>query len=50
MPPCRAAMNKLAEGLGWAMGQWAFDGRKNMYSAFTHLVPNNTLVHQASSA
>ena len=39
-------MNAVAAGLGWPMGQWAFDGRKNMYSPFTQLVPGDALVRQ----
>ncbi|GAB4819183.1 hypothetical protein N2152v2_006229 [Parachlorella kessleri] len=42
----RAAMAAVAAGLGWPQGHWAFDGRKNMYTAFTNLVPDNALTRQ----
>lgn len=46
---CRAAMQAMAKEMNWKAGSWAFDGRANMYTADTSVVPNDMVEREVET-
>ena len=46
---CRLVIAQLAQDSRWPVGQWAFDGRKNIYTP-TGWLPREERTHQVQSA